>query len=196
MSAIVPKTEGCEYVMRDSLFVAALCGRVVREPLGSLKFCRKHRALVLESLIDHFAANKRMRSMIEKRANPDSYETMFDRRMIELIEVAAATDREREKRERSVVYFVQRDDLVKIGVTAKGLEKRILEISRGSSAIRGMTLTPVKLLAAIHGGRREEKELHRRFAQFHVGGEWFRFDGELREYIEGLQADVGLHVVG
>lgn len=181
----------CEFVLRDSLFAAALCGRAVKEPLGPLKFCRRHREQVLEALIDCFATNERLLALINKRANRDDHQALRDQAWTEVIEAIQTRERELQNQRRPVIYFVQRDNLVKIGTTIN-LEKRIKEIDRGSSAISGMPVTPVKLLACFPGGREKERQLHRRFAALHVDGEWFQLEGDLRRYIARLQAGTDL----
>ena len=55
-------------------------------------------------------------------------------------------------------------------------------------------------MGVIDGGREVEKELHRRFRDLHVRGEWHRDEPVLRAYIEGLlstgQASNGHHSLG
>lgn len=86
----------------------------------------------------------------------------------------------------SLVYFVEREGLIKIGFTTN-LDKRIKSISKGSSMPEGMTIGPVKLLAAEPGDRKLEARLHQRFSSTRVGNsEWFRPSKALRRYIEDL----------
>jgi hypothetical protein len=71
------------------------------------------------------------------------------------------------------VYVIGFDKYVKIGITIN-LDMRL-------SALQ----MPVELTlyALLDGGRREENELHARFAGYRLRGEWFRKEGELAEWI-------------
>ena len=69
----------------------------------------------------------------------------------------------------TVVYLVQsgEDGPVKIGTsTLGGLRRRLDALQIGNPV-------PLLLRAVFAGDRREERELHGRFAAAHVGGEWF-----------------------
>ena len=75
------------------------------------------------------------------------------------------------------VYFVQAelpDGPVKIGYTGRRVRERMAE---------GQTFAPqeLTLLAETYGTREDEASLHRIFAPLHLRGEWFRYEGELRE---------------
>jgi hypothetical protein len=87
----------------------------------------------------------------------------------------------------SVVYFVRRADLIKIGTT-KNLRARLASLNRGDSAAPGMTITPVELLATTLGDRAFEQRLHRQFRQYRVPGtEWFEVHPELLRLIARYQ---------
>lgn len=73
-----------------------------------------------------------------------------------------------------VVYFAERNGLVKIGTTI-------------NPALR-MRALGAHLLAVEPGGFVREARLHARFADDHDFGEWFRPSGELLGYIDGLKA--------
>lgn len=79
----------------------------------------------------------------------------------------------------SRVYFVERDDLIKIGTTVH-LPERLRQL--------GYKGGPVTFLAAEPGGRVLECEIHQRFAKHHVGGEWFHPTRALRAYIRNVAA--------
>jgi len=75
----------------------------------------------------------------------------------------------RRHRKATVVYLVQSGEAgpVKIGTsTLGGLRRRLETLQVGNPA-------PLLLRAVFAGDRRDERELHRRFAAAHVGGEWF-----------------------
>lgn len=80
----------------------------------------------------------------------------------------------------SKVYFLLSGDrkAVKIG-TSKVVNLRL-------ASLNGASHRPVRLLAAINGTRANEIELHRRFAKYRMNGEWFRYEGELKDYIATL----------
>jgi hypothetical protein len=42
------------------------------------------------------------------------------------------------------------------------------------------------LRSFVDGGISEERAFHQRFCSFHVRGEWFRLQGELRDFIDSL----------
>ena len=75
-----------------------------------------------------------------------------------------------------LVYFIRQSGFVKIGVSADP-EKRIRELQTGNPE-------PLELLHTEGGGYHREAELHQRFADLWVNGEWFKYEGELFEYIE------------
>lgn len=73
---------------------------------------------------------------------------------------------------RSVVYYVERDGLVKIG-TSTQVEQRV-------KALRG------RLLAVEPGGHNRESQLHERFEHLRVMGEWHRPEPDLLDHIATL----------
>lgn len=79
-----------------------------------------------------------------------------------------------------MVYFIQcASGYIKIG-TAKDPNDRL-------TALQTAHAEPLKLLAVLPGGLRFEHELHERFADVRVGGEWFADAPRLVGFIEGLQ---------
>jgi hypothetical protein len=87
---------------------------------------------------------------------------------------------------RTVIYFVARYHLVKIGY-ATDLRSRLRAIEQGSSIIPGMAATPVELLASFPGDRARERELHDRFRHLCAGGEWFLLNDELEGFIKRVK---------
>lgn len=82
---------------------------------------------------------------------------------------------ERQRQERSVVYYVMRGGLIKIGTTANFAE-------------RMRALDPDEVLATEPGGRDLEKARHKQFAALLAKRqEWFTPGPELREHIETLK---------
>jgi hypothetical protein len=81
----------------------------------------------------------------------------------------------------SNVYFIQCGEFVKIG-KADNPRVRLSELTTGNPL-------DMKLLYAVPGCENVERSLHRWFRTYHHRGEWFRFEGELRDWIErGLAA--------
>lgn len=76
------------------------------------------------------------------------------------------------------IYIVGFDSYVKIGFSSK-VHIRIGQIQRGVPVI----LTVYSVLE--NKTRRDEIDLHERFADLRTFGEWFRLGGELRVWIDG-----------
>lgn len=74
------------------------------------------------------------------------------------------------------VYFLYCAGYVKIGYTSKCF------IGRTDTLANGTPIHTVVLLG-IPGGKRTEYLLHKKFAEFRGGGEWFRFDQSIRDFI-------------
>ena len=74
-----------------------------------------------------------------------------------------------------VVYYLRRADRVKIGTS-------------GTPKQRLAALGPGELLALELGGRALEQQRHREFAEYRVGGEWFRAEGAVLEHIGAIAA--------
>lgn len=79
------------------------------------------------------------------------------------------------------VYFLGAGPFVKIGKTTGAPDSRIASLQTGCPF-------SMVLLAHQPGGIKEEFALHRRFEQYRVrtDGEWFRYEGALRQYIESI----------
>jgi hypothetical protein len=74
-----------------------------------------------------------------------------------------------------MIYFIRNGEFVKIGRAAYP-EQRLAQLQIGNP-------TPLELLATVPGGRGEEYVLHKHFAAFGVGGEWFKDCDEIRAFI-------------
>ena len=79
------------------------------------------------------------------------------------------------------VYFFQkgRRQIVKIGYSGDHAERM--------GSLQQATPDRLRLIATLPGSRSVEAELHRRFRQYKVTGEWFRLEGELAEFVTGLK---------
>lgn len=77
------------------------------------------------------------------------------------------------------VYFIT-DGVghVKIGYTVD-VSARVRELQVGNPF-------PLSVIAAVKGGAQLERELHRRFAEHRMCGEWFKLAPEIVDYIASL----------
>jgi hypothetical protein len=76
------------------------------------------------------------------------------------------------------VYFIRGGDLIKIGTSANPAG-RLREMQTGNAM-------ELSLIGTFQGGRRQERELHMRFAHLRVRGEWFRAEEDLQKEIDRL----------
>lgn len=77
------------------------------------------------------------------------------------------------------VYFAMAEGLrIKIGYSTDP-ERRIREMQTGASA-------PLRLIATIPGNPATEREFHKRFKEYRLHREWFKFAGKLRLFIQRL----------
>lgn len=75
-----------------------------------------------------------------------------------------------------VIYFISVDDeLVKIGHTTN--------LSARLRSLRTAHPKELRILLVIPGSRDDEQELHRRFAEFGVGREWFKLAEPISSFI-------------
>lgn len=90
------------------------------------------------------------------------------------------------KRERAggFVYAirVRGFDLVKIGYSTVPT-RRFIQLENGSGMAGGL-----EMLARFHGGRTLERQLHDRFGDQRLFGEWFRLSGPVSDWINTITA--------
>jgi predicted phage terminase large subunit-like protein len=79
------------------------------------------------------------------------------------------------------VYFLATRDrtLIKIGKTRSPNNTRYAKLA-------GQAPVPLDLIAEVDGYTRVEKRIHDQFAAYHSHGEWFRFEGALRLFVEAI----------
>jgi hypothetical protein len=80
----------------------------------------------------------------------------------------------------SKVYFVTTEErsFIRIGNSYTGQEHmRRSHLQQGNPK-------PLLLLGAIKGLRKQEQDLHKRFAQYKAEGEWFTFSDEIKRYLK------------
>jgi hypothetical protein len=74
------------------------------------------------------------------------------------------------------VYFVKCQEYVKIGHSTKPMS-RIADLQTSSPY-------PLEILLLMPGNSATERELQSIFSEYHHRNEWYRYDGELKEFIE------------
>ena len=78
-----------------------------------------------------------------------------------------------------IVYFIQsgEEGPIKIGTTSEDIKKRVAGLQTGNPY-------KLKILKVISGGRELEQEIHERFFDIRMMGEWFYPSQLLLDYIE------------
>lgn len=88
------------------------------------------------------------------------------------------------KREIGLIYYMldadRHSQRVKIGTT-ESLAARILDVRSQTFNRQGPLLLAVEI-----GGFTREKQLHAQYALQRLTGEWFKYEGQLRDYISTL----------
>lgn len=74
------------------------------------------------------------------------------------------------------VYFMKAGNAVKIG-RSTNLRSRFKSLQTGSA-------DAARIVKILPGGKRREKEFHKRFAEYRLRGEWFDLRGTLAKYLE------------
>lgn len=75
-----------------------------------------------------------------------------------------------------MIYFIQSGNFVKIGHSAGDPRHRLGRLQIGNPE-------KLTLIAVIEGGRNEEAVWHDRFCDLRVRGEWFKWEGALRDAV-------------
>lgn len=84
-----------------------------------------------------------------------------------------------------IVYFIQSQQLVKIGTTTDVVRR-----------MNAFSVPHITLLAAEPGYKRRERELHLQFADLRVNRrEWFRLEGPLVDHINAIRASHALPAI-
>jgi hypothetical protein len=89
--------------------------------------------------------------------------------------VACGRSDENSSREPLIYFIAAERDLIKIGFSTN-LASRL-------RSLRTAHPGELRILLAIPGSRDDEQQLHRRFAEFRVGREWFRSSKTINDYI-------------
>lgn len=160
------------------------CRNFATERLGDVELCAKHHTLITDRVVQELVYGDSDRSGWQVFAfRLREGLAHCDRRARAATQIAQARALRPD-----VVYYVERDGLIKIG-HSKDLAKRLKSLSTGGVAgPDGMRIGPVKLLLTHGGGRDAEQEMHTRFAADRVTGEWFRKSPALLDHIERLKS--------
>lgn len=95
---------------------------------------------------------------------------------------------QRHQPEASYIYVVRRGDYVKIGLTARPVQ-RLGEVMRGINCKSPAGLVgPAILLALVRGNIRTERLLHAAFAAHRADGEWFRIEDAVANWVNTMDA--------
>ena len=76
------------------------------------------------------------------------------------------------------VYFFAN---IEMGFCKIGCSKNVYERIK---SINCSTPYEVKIISVIRGNYKLEKELHDKFSEYRLNGEWFKYDGKLKQEIE------------
>ena len=145
----------------------ARCGQQSKQmAMGILPLCQSHLVTLQREL--RAAEDKGLRQAFSK---------YIDSKIVEA----------RDRRDASLVYFIQAGRRVKIGQSLNP-HRRLATIRSGygTKSPKGLDTSRAKLVATEPGGQPREYELHQQFAHLRVAGEWFNHSGELKDYITSL----------
>lgn len=156
------------------------CTKTGEYVIGELELCYLHFPLVVRSVKQAMTEDSAFLRGVRNRVIKEEAQEIA--RLARLQSAAKI----RTESADTVIYYVERDGYIKIGMTTN-LEKRLKNLANGGTASPpGMTIGPVTLLASHGGGRASEKYMHRRFADLRLAGEWFRSSPELLEHIAAI----------
>ena len=83
----------------------------------------------------------------------------------------------------SIVYFISPGDgLVKIGFTTS--------LSSRLRSLRTAHPKELSILLVFPGTQEDERDLHLRFANLRVGGEWFKYDEMIKNFVDGKKEEL------
>ena len=149
-----------------------LCARPSTAVIAGLSLCERHEAHLrawLERQLDE-------RIAADERARAETIEQAVGRRLL-----ALEAEKDAAHREASVIYYVRRSDgLIKIGTTAR-FSHRMAALRKEHGSL--------KILLTHPGDRDREQQLHLKFRELRVEGEWFRNTKRLAMWIRKCRMD-------
>ena len=85
---------------------------------------------------------------------------------------------------KTIIYFIQQGNggSIKIGISSN-IEKRLASLQTGSPY-------KLKVLLTIKGSEKLEKEIHSKFAEYRLSGEWFKPVKQITDYINQKLKDI------
>ena len=128
----------------------------------------------------YVASKQRERSIHKSRGTRQDAEELEQRLAAGTVPVGAT--RKRPSRQ-SYVYFVQSGQKgpIKVGYTTQEPRDRLYAMQTGNPE-------RLNMLAAIPGGPELESAMHVAFAGYHIEGEWFRYEGDVKRVVDELAA--------
>jgi hypothetical protein len=126
------------------------------------------------------SVSQNMLEDLQKKSDISQYEIDEVKTQISLWNITLLA--EEESADEGYVYFIMSDktQAIKIGFTAGNVKIRL-------SALQTAHPYKLKVLATLNGNRSYEKELHKRFSQFRLEGEWFEPHPDLLAFISVIQ---------
>jgi hypothetical protein len=151
-----------------------LCGDKATRSIGAIDLCE-----------DHYLEAAAWREQLPEDAR---LADIAARRERELENIQREAEHravvEQRKREISIIYYLRRSGGdIKIGTTCRPVH-RISALTREHGALQ--------LLLTHSGGRQRERQLHDRFDDLAVGGEWFTARKRLTDWIKKCRLDPAL----
>ena len=111
--------------------------------------------------------------LAEIKAEQAARQPMIDARQKEEVRQIRRT----EKKDRSgYVYFFRNGNEVKIGFTSNPQSRQV--------ALRTASAGKAFMARYVEGNMAAERAFHKRFAEYHLRGEWFDLRGRLAKYLE------------
>lgn len=174
----------CESLIKRGSRERSCVGLATRE-IGAMNMCEWHAERMLLAISEQVKTDPGMRAWLHSTLGVPMKAPASAAASGRELQSGLAELGNRVSAPKSFVYFMEREGMVKIGVS-KNVDKRVREVSRGSAMPKGMTVGPVRLIGTIPGAYAEEKALHRQLRRYHVGGEWFRYEDAVQAQIAQL----------
>lgn len=158
-----------DVVFRDDLYPRIETSAVTGEKYIEVRYCDIMSDVAPESLLD-LVAGKIAKGMFYPYGSVAAH--FFQLHQQNAKDTAKPPD----------VYFIrsQRDGPVKIGI-ARCVDSRLASLQTAHPY-------PLEVVATIpRGGRPKERELHKRFADYRLNGEWFEWSDEMEAFVNGIK---------
>lgn len=145
---------------------AELCGRSVHRRIGGAGFCESH-----------YLAAAKWRDELPPKIRERNATDAHQHELAEIGRIAAhRLVIEKRRRDLNIIYYLRRGDgLIKIG-TSHNFGSRLSRLRKEYGDLQ--------ILLTHSGGYERERELHGKFAELGVGGEWFLARKRLTNWIK------------